>query len=89
MKRYELEELKEEVRNAPKEHLLQLKEYFEREYRTELHSLATLENSEHLPIYHVLKVDYLDWLGDNAKKLDVINAELRRMEYMKWLAKKH
>ena len=83
MKRYELEELKEEVRNAPKEHLLQLKEYFEREYRTELHSLATLENSEHLPIYHVLKVDYLDWLGDNAKKLDVINAELRRMEYMK------
>lgn len=83
MKRYELEELKEEVRNAPKEHLLQLKEYFEREYRTELHSLATLENSEHLPIYHVLKVDYLDWLGDIAKKLDVINAELRRMEYMK------
>lgn len=83
MKRYELEELKEEVRNAPKEYLLDLKEYFEREYRTELHSLATLENSEHLPIYHVLKVDYLDWLGDNAKKLDVINAELRRMEYMK------
>lgn len=83
MKRYELEELKEEVRNAPKEYLLELKEYFEREYRTELHSLATLENSEHLPIYHVLKVDYLDWLADNAKKLDVINAELRRMEYMK------
>lgn len=83
MKRYELEELKEEVRNAPKEYLLELKEYFEREYRNELHSLATLENSEHLPIYHVLKVDYLDWLGDNAKKLDVINAEIRRMEYMK------
>lgn len=83
MKRYELEELKEEVRNAPKEYLLELKEYFEREYRTELHSLATLENSEHLPIYHVLKVDYLDWLGDNAKKLDIINAELKRMEYMK------
>lgn len=83
MKRYELEELKEEVRNAPKEYLLDLKEYFEREYRTELHSLATLENSEHLPIYHVLKVDYLDWLGDIAKKLDVINAEIRRMEYMK------
>lgn len=83
MKRYELEELKEEVRNAPKEYLLDLKEYFEREYRTELHSLATLENSEHLPIYHVLKVDYLDWLGDIAKKLDVINAEIRRMDYMK------
>ena len=83
MKSYELEELKKEVRNAPKEHLLQLKEYFEREYRTQLHSLATLENSEHLPIYHVLIVDYLDWLGDIAKKLDVINAELRRMEYMK------
>lgn len=83
MKRYELEELKEEVRNAPKEHLLQLKEYFEREYRTQLHSLATLENSEHLPIYHVLKVDYLDWLGDIAKKLDAINTRLRIMEYMK------
>lgn len=83
MKRYELEELKEEVRNAPKEYLLELKEYFEREYRTQLHSLATLENSEHLPIYHVLKVDYIDWLGDIAKKLDAINTRLRIMEYMK------
>ena len=83
MKRYELEELKEEVRNAPKEYLLELKEKIENEYRTQLHSLATLENSEHLPVYHVLKVDYLDWLGDIAKKLDVINAELKRMEYMK------
>lgn len=83
MNNYELEELKKEVRNAPKEHLLQLKEYFEREYRTQLHSLATLENSEHLPVYHVLKVDYLDWLGDIAKKLDVINARLRIMEYMR------
>ena len=75
-------ELKKEVRNASKEYLLELKEKIENEYRTQLHSLATLENSEHLPVYHVLKVDYLDWLGDIAKKLDVINTELRRMEYM-------
>lgn len=79
----ELKEFKEEVRNAPKEYLLELKEKIENEYRTELHSLATLENSEHLLTYHVLKVDYLDWLGDSAKQLDIINAELKRMEYMK------
>lgn len=75
-------ELKKEVRNASKEYLLELKEKIENEYRIELHSLATLENLEHLPTYRVLKVDYLDWLGDIAKKLDVINTELRRMEYM-------
>ena len=34
-------------------------------------------------VYKILKEDYLDWLVDSTKKLDIINAELKRIEYMK------
>ena len=74
---------KEEVRNSPKEYLLELKEKIENEYRGNLHLLGSLEDTKYLPNYKILKVDYLDWLVDSAKKLDIINAELKRMEYMK------
>lgn len=83
MKSDELKEFKEEVRNAPKEYLLELKEKIENEYRGNIHLLGTLEDTKYIPNYKILKEDYLDWLVDSVKKLDIINAELKRMEYMK------
>lgn len=83
MKRYELEEFKEEVINAPKEYLLELKEYYEQEYRKELQEIGELNNKKYLLTYKILKTDYIDFLVEFSKKLDIINAELKRMEYMK------
>lgn len=83
MKSDELKEFKEEVRNAHKEYLLELKEKIENEYRGNIHLLGTLEDTKYIPNYKILKEDYLDWLVDSVKKLDIINAELKRMEYMK------
>lgn len=79
----ELKEFKKGVRNAPKEYLLDLKERIENEYRGNIYLLGSLEDTKYLPNYKILKVDYLDWLVDSAKKLDIINAELKRMGYMK------
>lgn len=83
MKRYELEELKEEVRNAPKEVLLDMKKYYEQEYRLELHEIGGLEDREYLFTYKVLKESYIDYLVEFSKKLDIVNAELKRLEHMK------
>ena len=79
----ELKEFKKGVRNAPKEYLLDLKERIENEYRGNIYLLGSLEDTKYLPNYKILKVDYLDWLVDSTKKLDIINAELKRMGYMK------
>ena len=79
----ELKEFKEEVRNAPKEYLLDLKEKIEQEYRDNSHHIGLFENTKYLPTYKVLKECYLYWIVDSAKKLDIINAELKRLEYMK------
>ena len=83
MTSYELKEFKEEVRNLPKEVLLGLKKRIEKDYRDDFHKIGLLENTKYLPTYKVLKEDYLYWMVDSAKKLDIINAELKRMEYMK------
>ena len=83
MERYELKEFKELVRNAPKEYLLELKEYFEQEYRFEFNLIGRLENRKYLMTYKVLKENYIDYLTEYAKKLDIINAEFKRLEYMK------
>ena len=83
MKSDELKEFKKGVRNAPKEYLLDLKGRIENEYRGNIHLLGTLEDTKYIPNYKILKEDYLDWLVDSTKKLDIINAELKRMEYMK------
>ena len=83
MKSDELKEFKEEVRNAPKEYLLELKEYYEQEYRKELQEIGELNNKKYLLTYKILKTDYIDFLVEFSKKLDIINAELKRMEYMK------
>lgn len=74
----ELKEFEEEVRNKPIEYLLEMreclfgmKERIEEEYRRE----------DTKPTYG----KYIKYVvgGDIAKKLDVINARLRIMEYMR------
>lgn len=83
MTKQELEEFKEEVRNDPKEYLLELKEYFEKEYRIELREIGKMADDKYLRSYKLLKADHLDFLVEFSKKLDIINAELKRLEYMK------
>ena len=83
MTKQEFEEFKEEVRSAPKEYLLELKEYYEQEYKFELNLIGRLENRKYLMTYKVLKENYIDYLTEYAKKLDIINAELKRLDYMK------
>lgn len=79
----ELKEFKEEVRNAPKEYLLELKQYFEKECRIELREIGKMAGDKYLRSYKILKADHLDFLVEFSKKLDIVNAELKRMEYMK------
>lgn len=83
MNKQDLEEFKEEIRNAPKEYLLDMKKYYEQEYRLELHEIGDLEDNEYLFTYKALKESYIDYLVEFSKKLDIINKELKRMEYMK------
>ena len=83
MERYELKEFKEVVRSISKECLLGLKKRIEKDYKDYFHKIGLLENTEYLPTYKVLKEDYLYWMLNLAKQLDIINAELKRMEYMK------
>lgn len=79
----ELKEFKEEVRNAPKEYLLELKEYFEKECRIELREIGKTADDKYLRSYKLLKSDHIDFLVEFYKKLDIVNAELKRLEYMK------
>lgn len=79
----ELKEFKEVVRSISKEALLGLKKRIEQDYRDYFHKIGLLENTKYLPTYKVLKEDYLIWMLNLAKQLDIINAELKRMEYMK------
>ena len=83
MKSDELKEFKEEVRNAPKEYLLELKEYYEQEYRKELQEIGELNNKKYLLTYKILKTDYIDFLVEFSKKLDIVNEELKRLEKLK------
>ena len=80
MTKQELEEFKEEVRNAPKDYLLDMKKYFEQEYRLELHEIGGLEEHKYLFTYKMLKRNYIGYLIEYAKKLDIMNAELKRIE---------
>ena len=75
----ELKEFKEEVRNAPKEYLLDLKEKIEK-LKNELgkyDEVVIFENR----IYYITTLDNERIKVD--KKLDIINAKLKRLEYMK------
>ena len=83
MTSYELKEFKELVRDLSKEALLGLKKRIEKDYRDDFHKIGLLENTEYLPTYKVLKADYIEWMVNKAKELDIINAELKRREYMK------
>lgn len=75
-----LKEFKEEVRNKPIEYLLEMreclvrmKERIEKDYRRE-DTKPTY--AKYINFRYVIR-------GDIAKKLDIINAELKRREYMK------
>lgn len=75
----ELKEFKEEVRNAPKEYLLDLKERIEK-LKNELGKYDEVVIFENC-IYYITTLDNERIKVD--KKLDIINAELKRLEYMK------
>lgn len=83
MTKQEFEEFKEEVRSAPKEYLLKLKEYFEKEYRNELREIGKVADDKYLRSYKLLKADHLDFLVEFSKMLDIVNAELKRLEKLK------
>ena len=75
----ELKEFKEEVRNAPKEYLLDLKEKIEK-LKNELGKYDEVVIFENC-IYYITTLDNERIKVD--KKLDIINAKLKRLEYMK------